>query len=143
MTRRIEDVDMEADLSISLETVCWVIGKAREFDEAADFIEPLNGELSEDDPSLHSDETLPDPAFREVTALIRSLSEDEQIDLVAIDWLGRGDHDAETWDEIRDQAAGARNERTAEYLCRDPLLPDNLEAGLAALGRSCEDYDIV
>lgn len=143
MTKRIEDVEMEADLSISLETVCWVIAKAREFDEAADFIEPMTGEDNEGDPNLHSDETLPDPALGELTELIRSLSEDEQADLVALDWLGRGDHDAETWEEIRAQAAAARNARTAEYLCRDPLLPDNLEAGLGVLGRSCEDYDIV
>jgi hypothetical protein len=143
MTKRIEDVEMEADLSISLENVCYVIAKAREMDEAADFIMPLSEESGEDERSLHPDEALPDPAGRELTEFISALPEDAQVDLVALDWLGRGDHAAETWGEIRDEAMGRRNRRTAEYLLRDPLLPDNLEAALGLLGRSCEGYDVV
>ena len=43
---------------------------------------------------------------------------------------------------MREEAARAHNERTAEYLLGEPLLGDFLEEGLSMLGFSCEDYEI-
>jgi hypothetical protein len=54
-------------------------------------------------------------------------------------WLGRDDGQAADWEEVRQQAAYAHNEHTADYLCGNPLLGDHLEAGLDALGLSCSD----
>ena len=58
---------------------------------------------------------------------------DEAAELVAIAWIGRGDFEAEDFqqavDEARDRAAGS----TATYLLGMPLLADHLEAGLDAL----------
>ena len=86
----------------------------------------------------HSD----DPVVEELTSLINSLSEDEQIDLVALTWLGRDDYTATDWPEVRAEAARAHNKRTAEYLLGTPLLGDFLEEGLSLLGRSCEEFEI-
>jgi hypothetical protein len=83
-----------------------------------------------------------DPVVEELTSLINSLSEDEQIDLVALTWLGRDDYSASDWPTVRAEAARARNERTAEYLLGTPLLADFLEEGLSLLGRSCEEFEI-
>jgi hypothetical protein len=55
------------------------------------------------------------------------LNEDEQIDLVALAWLGRGDGTIDDWDELRAEAARAHNKRTAAYLPGMPLLADHLE----------------
>ena len=81
-----------------------------------------------------------DPVYREITAFIGALTEDEQIDLVALAWLGRGDGTIEDWPELRAQAASEHNRRTAYYLLGLPLLPDYLEEGLSLFGESCESY---
>jgi len=74
----------EAPLTISPEKVCFLIVKAREFDAKDEITEPDPGSNPSDDKDVsvledHAD----DPVLEEVTSLIKSLSEDEQIDLVA------------------------------------------------------------
>jgi hypothetical protein len=80
-----------------------------------------------------------DPVYDELMAFIAGLDEDEQIDLIALTWLGRGDAPIEEWDDLRNEAARTRNERTAAYLLGLPLLPEHLQEGLSQFGRSCED----
>jgi len=54
-----------------------------------------------------------DPVRTELTEIIRGLNEDEQIDLVAMTWLGRGDGDLDDWEDVRMEASrttsGLRN----------------------------------
>jgi hypothetical protein len=69
------------------------------------------------------------------------MSEDEQVDLVTMAWLGRGDGTLDDWDDLRGEAARVHNNRTASYLLGIPLLPDYLEEALAAFGRSCEEVE--
>ena len=61
-----------------------------------------------------------DPVQREISGFINAMSEDEQIDLVALMRLGRGDGGIEEWDELRREAADGRNNRTASYLLGEP-----------------------
>ena len=79
-----------------------------------------------------------DPTFQELTTFINALNEDEQIDLVALTWLGRGDATINEWDELRAEAARLHNNRTAAYLLGKPMLGDHLEEGLAQFGLSCD-----
>jgi hypothetical protein len=128
----------EPDLSIPLETVCFIVFKAREFDAKDEVTDPDPGSNASDDNMRavledHSD----DPVREELTSAIWALNEDAQIDLVAIAWLGRGDGDVENWNELRAAAAEAHNARTADYLLGMPLIADYLEEGLALLGLSC------
>jgi len=131
------------ELQIWPEKVCYIIIKAREFDVKDLVTEPDPGSNPTDDKMIavlenHAD----DPVIRELTACIASLSEDEQIDLVALAWLGRGDYTADDWASVREEAARAHNERTARYLLGMPLLSDYLEEGLNLLGFSCEPFEI-
>lgn len=135
--------DNGPELSISPEKVCFVIVKAREFDAKDAVTEPDPGSNPSDDGDVsvledHSD----DPVVEELTSFIDALSEDEQIDLVALAWLGRDDYSAEDWPEVRAEAADAHNARTAGYLLGMPLLGDFLEEGLSVLGYSCEEFEI-
>ena len=57
-------------------------------------------------------------------------------------WLGREDHTTSDWPAIREEAARAHNNRTAEYLLGMPLLGDFLEEGLSMLDFSCEEFEI-
>jgi Protein of unknown function (DUF3775) len=67
---------------------------------------------------------------------------DEQIDLVALTWLGRGDGDIENWDELRAEAARAHNKGTAAYyLLGMPMLADHLEEALSKFGHSSEEVE--
>ena len=136
--------DANADnLTISPEKVCFIIIKAKEFDAKDEVTEPDPASNPSDDKEAavledHED----DPVLEELTSFINSLSEDEQIDLVTLAWLGRDDYSASDWSTVREEAARAHNERTASYLLGIPLLGDFLEEGLSMLGSSCEEFEI-
>lgn len=128
------------DLSISPEKVCFIITKAREFDAKDVLTDPDDGSNATDDGMVsvledHKD----DPVIQEISAAIFGMSEDEQVDLVTLAWLGRGDGTLDDWDELRAEAARAHNKRTASYLLGFPLLSNYLEDGLSQFGISCED----
>jgi hypothetical protein len=79
-------------LTISSESVCFIIVKAREFDAQDVVTDPDSGSNAADDGAAsvleaHSD----DLTQKELVAFINALSEEEQADLVALLWLGRGD----------------------------------------------------
>ena len=132
-----------ATLTISREKVCFIIIKAREFDAKEEANEPDPGSNPSDDKEAAVlEDREDDPVVEEITSLINSLSEDEQIDLVALAWLGRDDYSAADWADVREEAARAHNERTASYLLGTPMLGDLLEEGLSTLGYSCEEFEI-
>jgi len=130
------------ELSISEQKLCFIIAKAREFDVKDVVTDPDDASNATDDAMLsvledHKD----DPVVQELTAVIFAMSEDEQIDLVALTWLGRGDGTIEDWSELRAEAARAHNRRTASYLLGIPLLSDYLEEAISQFGISCDDED--
>ena len=132
-------------LAISPEKVCFVVVKAREFDVKDVVTEPDTGSNPSDDKMIsvledHGD----DPVVEELTSFISSMSEDEQIDLVALAWLGRDDNTIDDWQALREEAARAHSSRTthtANYLLGTPLVSDYLEEGLSLFGLSCEDFE--
>ena len=78
-----------------------------------------------------------DPVAREIAGFIDALSEDEQIDLVALMRLGRGDGTIEEWKDLRRQAAEGRSAGpAARYLLGEPMLGDLLAEGLGEFGLS-------
>jgi len=93
--KRIDTVE-PTELQISPEKVCFVVIKAREFDVKDAVTEPDPGSNPSDDQMAavledHAD----DPVVEELSSFIGAMSEDEQIDLVAMAWLGRGDYTAD------------------------------------------------
>lgn len=129
-------------LAIATDMVCHIIVKAREFDGQDVETDPDSASNAADDGGISIlEEHEDDPTQAELVAFIDALDEDEQVDLVALLWLGRGDGDLEDWEDLRTQARDARNDRTSAYLLGQPLLADHLADGLSALGLSCEDFD--
>jgi hypothetical protein len=127
------------NLSISSEKVCFFIGKAHEFDVKEDDCDPDSGSNATDDAMVDVlEDQKDDPTFQELSTFINALNEDEQIDLVALMWLGRGDGTLNDWDALREEAARLHNNRTAAYLLGEPMLGDHLEEGLALFGIPCE-----
>jgi hypothetical protein len=130
-------------LSISPEKVCFIIVKARQFDAKDAVTEPDPGSNASDDGMLsvledHDD----DPVRAELASFIHDLNVDEQVDLVALAWLGRGDGDLDGWKQLHAEAARAHNRRTARYLLGMPMLADFLEEGLSLCGGSCEEFEL-
>lgn len=135
-------MDKIPDLAISAAKVAVIIAKARQFDVKDVVTDPDGSSNASDDAMLsvledHRD----DPVQSELTAIIRGLNEDEQIDLVSLAWLGRGDGDLADWDDLRAEAARAHNKRTAEYLLGMPTLGDDLEEALTQFGHSVEEFE--
>lgn len=129
-------------LTISPEKVCFIIVKLREFNAKDETTEPDPGSNPSDDKGTSIlEEHEDDPVVEELTSLINSLSEDEQVDLVALTWLGRDDYAASDWASVREEASRAHNMRAAEYLLGTPLVGDFLEEGLSMLGYSCEEFE--
>ena len=132
--------DNTPDLSISTEKLCFIISKARQFDVKDVVTDPDDSSNASDDAMIsvledHRD----DPVVQEIAAVIFAMSEDEQIDLVTLVWLGRGDGTLEDWADLRAEAARAHNKRTASYLLGMPLLSNHLEDALSQLGISCDE----
>ena len=134
----------QMELAISPEKVFFVIVKAREFDAKEGNSDPDSGSNPSDDREIDvlQQNRTDDPVERELRSFINALTEDEQIDLVALAWLGRDDYAASDWPSLRAEASRAHNNRTANYLLGMPLLGDFLEEGLSILGYSCEDYEL-
>ena len=129
-------------LTISAEDVGYLIVKAREFDVKEANSDPDSGSNATDDNMIDVlEDNGSDPVASEIAGFINSLSEEEQIDLVALMRLGRGDGTIEEWDDLRREAADERerNRHTARYLLGQPLLGDYLADGLAAFGLSWVD----
>lgn len=139
---RAELPDEEAVLTISPADVVYLVARAKEFAVKDAVTEPDPGSNPSDDGMTEILEDHPEgSAEEEMRRFIANLSDDEQIDLVALAWMGRDDYSAEEWADVRQQALEAHNDKTARYLIGMPLLPDYLEAGLETLGYSVEELE--
>lgn len=152
-------IEMDSD------KVCYLVVKMREYEEEglirAEFDQDDEGsdlhlgEEGEDDGELEDEEGFvaledqeedeeeasEDSSLEELLGYIQALDEEEQVELIALTWLGRGDYEREEWDDVMDAARERHNDRTAHYLLGIPLLADYLEEGLAAFDLSCTDFD--
>ena len=80
-----------------------------------------------------------DPVEQELASALDALNIDEQLDLIALMWLGRGNFSS--FAEAREEASDMREKHIPSYLIGTPKLGDYLEEGLAQLGISLEDYE--
>ena len=134
------------ELTISAEKLAFLIEKAREFDVKQADSDPDSGSNATDDDSVDVlEDASGDPVAIELRSFIRAMNEDEQLDLVTLVWLGRGDGTIDDWDELRARAVEARGEydqpraETARYLLGEPMLGDLLADGLDAFGMNWTD----
>ena len=128
------------ELAISSDKVAFLIEKAREFDVKETDTDVDSGSNGADDNMIDVlQDSGDDPVVQEIAGFISAMTEEEQIDLVALMRLGRGDGSIEEWDDLRAEAAEGRNGRTARYLLGEPLLGDYLAAGLDEFGLSWSD----
>lgn len=135
-----DDEDDVIELGISTEKVRFIIVKARQFDAKEDDADPDEGSNASDDgmADVLEDKPEEDSVRQELVSFINGLNEEEQINLVALAWVGRGTYEIDDWEEALDTARTEHNKRTAQYLLGLPLLGDYLAEGLEAFG---DDFD--
>jgi hypothetical protein len=129
-------------LDIAPEKVAHVIIKAREYDAKVGAWDdsPEDGD-AEEDPSTILEDFANDPTRAEIIGFIDRMNFDEQANLVALMWVGRGTYEKEEFDEAVDTARAERISATSNYLLGIPLLADYLEEGLEKMGFSVDDVE--
>jgi uncharacterized protein DUF3775 len=132
------------ELRISSEKVCDLIEAAR---EVAGKVPPTTGDQTTtgDDSELVTIEDYPgaddddgDDRRQQIVEFIAGLNVDEQIDLLALISLGRGDYDIAEWDDAVAEAEGRIAARDVDYMIGDAALPEYLGDGLEAFGLACD-----
>ena len=137
-----------AELRISPEKVCFIVMRSRAYEakEAATGMgegsNPSDQGLEDEAPyidTLDEDEA-GDATEEELRDAIRSLNEDEKLDLISLMRLGRdGAAGLDDWDEILAEVADEQDTPAEHYLLGTPLLAEYLEEGLDKFGISCTD----
>jgi hypothetical protein len=129
-------------LEIAPEKIAHVIIKAREYDAKVGAWDdsPEDGD-AEEDPSAILEDFANDPTRAELASFIDRLNYDEQANLVALMWVGRGTYEKEEFEEAVETARSERINATSSYLLGIPLLSDYLEEGLEKLGYSVDDIE--
>lgn len=131
-------------MELNAETVCGLILQARQFDGKEAATDPDSGSdpadtASEDVPYK---DTLQDTSRDSIEDVLKSeiaaMNEEQQAELVALAWIGRGDYTAEEFDEAKRQARDRATDGPAgAYLLDQPMLGDLWANGLAAVGEPC------
>src|SRR5690606_3998790 len=103
--------------AIAPEKDAHVIIKAREFDAkvGAWDASPEDGDADED-PSAILEDLSNDPTAAEIVGFIDALNDDEQVNLVALAWVGRGTFEPEEFEEAVETARNEQINSTASYL---------------------------
>lgn len=128
------------ELGINPEKVCAYIEMAREvaglkISTAGDATSsgddsPLESMIEERDGS--------DPRWREMVAFVGGLDAGEQVNLLALILLGRGDYAIEEWDDALAEARDSIEDRSADFMIGDPALPGYLLEALDAFDEACD-----
>jgi len=130
------------ELTVSLEDVCRIVTRLREYEAQVPAVDPDDGSNPSDDKdvSVLEDETN-EAVELEVRAAIDDLAEDEAAELVALALVGRGSFDAVEWDDALESASEeiASVRDAAAVIMEMPMGASYIEAGLAAFDLSCDD----
>jgi hypothetical protein len=126
-------------LNINPEIVCFIISKAKEFHvkEEVTFNEDMpNSEYEYDWAQILADHE-DDLSYYELKKVIEDLEPDQQVDLLALMYIGRGDFETSEWSEARKLAKENLAPNLTRYLLSKPLIADYLEKSLELLGCAC------
>jgi Protein of unknown function (DUF3775) len=126
--------------TINTDKVCFIVVKARELESEDEGVDADASNATDD----HFVSVLTEDAYgsvrAEIASFIDAMDTDEQSELVALAWLGRGDFAATEWEDALELARARREGPASAYLLGIPLLSSHLENGLGEFGESCALY---
>lgn len=130
------------ELSVSLEDICRIVLRLREYEAQVPAVDPDEGSNPSDDKdvSVLEDEAN-ESVEEELIAAISDLADEEQQELVALALVGRGSFDGSEWDDALEAAGDeiASAPSAAAYMLELPMGASYIEAGLAAFDLNCDD----
>ena len=122
-----------AEIELNRETVQRLIDRTREFHTRDDVSFDEVPEIDDDDWSQQVASYASDPYYQEIKTTIDDLEPDQQVTLVALMWIGRGDFSMDELDDAIKEAEDNWNPNTADYLFGPPMLSDYLAEALDLL----------
>lgn len=124
-------------LEISPSKVAHIIIKAREYEaKVSAWDESKDSGDADEEPQSILEDFGPDATRAEIAEFIAGLNEDEQANLVALMWIGRGTYSADDFDAAVATARAEHVNATEAYLLGTPLLSEYLADGLEKMGVS-------
>lgn len=128
-------------LKLNIDTVLWVVASTREFHAKEEVVFPDDSlEGNDDDWAMQvladhgSDLTL-----QELRMGVHALDPEQQAELLALKWLGRGDYGPEEWEEARRDAKENWCPEIMDRLIATPLISEYLLEALDTLGIEHEE----
>jgi hypothetical protein len=122
------------ELSLNPEFLRNLILTLRSLMAREEMVSPDSGSNPSDDERPATLQDNPDDLTRaELEAEIEDLEPDQQAELVALMWIGRGDMEPEEWAEALELAVERHEGATAAYLLAHPHVADYLDEGLDRL----------
>ncbi|MCP4300494.1 MAG: DUF3775 domain-containing protein [Gammaproteobacteria bacterium] len=119
------------EFELNRDTVQFLIDKAHEFHARDDVSFSEEPEVADE---YWSSQVVADfggdPYYQELKTTIDDLEPDQQISLVALMWVGRGDFSMTEWNEALQSAEESWTDHTADYLIGTSLLADYFAEGL-------------
>jgi len=122
---------------ISAEKLSYVIAKAREMESGVEG-RKTNGSKR----AAASGGGGCAAARAELAGFIEAMDEDEQCELIALAWIGRGKFTPEEWESALVEARNHLKQPTADYLLRNPRLAPHLESGLAEFNQTSDGFEL-
>lgn len=131
-------------LNVNAEIVCRLVelAQAIHVQEPVSIPEPPNSPADDWAQQMLADHA-DNPSTDEFRELVKDLEPDQQQEVVALLWLGRGDFTLEEWNAAIAEAQERWSPETADYLLIHPMLADHLLAGLELHGHSCQDSNFL
>ncbi len=128
------------ELGINPEKVCDLVEMGREL--AGLEVSTAGDGTTNGDDSAFADMIEPgegrDPRRREMISFIGGLDAEEQVNLLALILLGRGDFGIDDWEDALITARDSIDDKSADFMIGDPSLPAYLLEGLEAFDESCD-----
>jgi hypothetical protein len=123
-----------AEIDLNRDTIQFLIDRSREFHTRDDVSFGEEPDIDDEDWSQQvSSSFASDPYYQELKTTIEDLEPDQQMTLVALMWVGRGDFSADEWGDALKEAAESWTETTADYLIGTPMMSDYLAEGVEQL----------
>lgn len=127
-------------MNLSPDQVLSFVDRARQYDMKVADTDPDSGSNASEDRFVDVLMSTPeDSVLAELRGFLTALNVDQQAELVALAWIGRGDFEAEGFDDAVAFAHERSGDRgVARYLLGIPNVGDLVNEGLAAMGEDTE-----
>jgi hypothetical protein len=127
------------ELRINPDKVCQLIEAAQELAGRVPSTAGDRTTTGDDSPLTFIEERDDDPTRQQMVEMIAGMNVEEQVDLLALVYIGRGDFDLATWDDALEEARTRIDVGDPDFMIGDIDLPAYLRDALDAFGKTCPD----